>query len=138
MDKVVKKWLMTYVLLFAVLNVVGLLAGMTEWGPSAPIALFFADAALIVPVCVPLAIGEGADEGRILASLSLAPGLYAVVVVAFALAASLLGFALGVIVAVYLVLVCVFALVLRAMGAAANHIDQVQGNGFEPRRPGTL
>ena len=129
MDKVVKKWLMTYVLLFAVLNVVGLLAGMTEWGPSAPIALFFADAALIVPVCVPLAIGEGADEGRILASLSLATGLYAVVVVAFAL---------GVIVAVYLVLVCVFALVLRAMGAAANHIDQVQGNGFEPRRPGTL
>ena len=121
MDKVVKKWLMTYVLLFAVLNVVGLLAGMTEWGPSAPIALFFADAALIVPVCVPLAMG-----------------LYAVVVVAFALAASLLGFALGVIVAVYLVLVCVFALVLRAMGAAANHIDQVQGNGFEPRRPGTL
>lgn len=138
MDKSVKNWLATYVLAFAVLNVVALLAGAMGWGPTAPAALFAADAALFVPVCVPLAIGRGVDAGRMLASLSLATGIYAAAVVVFALAATFLELSIGVIAAVDLVVVFAFVLVLRALAVVAGHIDQVRGSASEPRRPGTL
>jgi len=89
-------------------------------------------------VCVPLAIGRGVDAGRMLASLSLATGIYAAAVVVFALAATFLELSIGVIAAVDLVVVFAFVLVLRALAVVAGHIDQVRGSASEPRRPGTL
>lgn len=138
MDKELKNWLFTYVGVFVVLNALALLAGMLTWSATSPIALFVADVALIVPVCVPLAVTHGADDLRFLASLSLAAGIYAGAIVVFAVLAALLGFPLKVVAAVNLVLVFAFVMVLRQVGAAAKHVDEVQGNGSEPRHPGTL
>lgn len=138
MDKDIKNWLFSYVGVFVVLNVVALLANMLTWSATSPIALFAADASLIVPVCVPLAVTHGADDLRFLASLSLAVGIYAGGIVVFAVLAALFEFPLKAIAAVDLVFAFAFVVVLRQVGAAAKHVDEVQGNGSEPRHPGTL